>query len=158
LNKRFIFFAALCLLLLSCTTGNLYEKVVAIPGHQWAGNYQPKFTFNITDTASPYRVYVIFRHSEKYNFNNLWLRLGIQAPDSSGITPVQYELPLATNEQGWLASGLDDLYEHRIGLTPESGDFYFKKAGTYTFTIAHLMREDPLQASYNIGLRIERKQ
>ena len=132
--------------------------MVSIPGHQWAGNYQPKFTFKITDTATPYRVYVIFRHSEKYNYNNLCLRLGIQAPDSSAVSSVQYELPLATNEKGWLASGLDDLYEHRIGLTPESGDFYFKKSGTYTFTIAQLMREDPLQASYNVGLRIERKQ
>ena len=158
MKTRFTLFVVLCFLLAACTTNDLYEKVVAIPGHQWSSSYKPQFRFNITDTTSPYRVYVIFRHSEKYNYNNVWLRLGIKAPDSAQVASVQYELPLATNDRGWLATGLDDLYEHRIGLTPESGDYYFKKAGTYTFTVEQLMREEPLQAVYNVGIRVERKQ
>lgn len=158
LKKRFLLFSILVVALAACTTGNLYEKVVAVPGHQWQSSFKPRFTFTITDTTSPYRVSVVFRHSEKYNYNNIWLRLSIQTPDSAALSSVQYELPLATNDKGWLGSGLDDLYEHRISLTPESGDFYFKKAGTYSFTVEQLMREDPLQAVYNIGLRVERKQ
>lgn len=128
-----------------------------MPGHQWKSNYKPQFTFSITDTAVPYRVYVIFRHSEKYNYNNVWLRLSTQLPNSTKATAAQYELPLATAEKGWLASGMDDLYEHRIALTPEADAFYFKKSGTYTFTIAHLMREEPLREVYNVGLRVEKK-
>lgn len=147
-----------CALLVACTTGNLYEKVVAIPAHQWKSGYKPGFAFTITDTAVPYRLYVIFRHSEKYHYSNLWLKLNIQAPDSSRISSAQYELPLATNDKGWLAMGMDDLYEHRIALTPESGAFYFRKPGTYTFQMEQLMREDPLQEVYNVGLRVERKQ
>lgn len=157
LKKRFLFFSIIAVALAACTTGNLYEKVAVIPGHRWSSSYKPRFTFNITDTAVPYRVYVIFRHSEKYNYNNVWLRLGIQSPDSAALSSVQYELPLATAERGWLASGMDDLYEHRIALTPEADAFYFKRRGTYTFTIAQLMREDPLQEVYNVGLRVERK-
>ncbi len=73
------------------------------------------------------------------------------------MSAAQYELPLATNERGWLAQGMDDVYEHRIALTPASGNFYFRKPGTYTFQIEQLMREDPLMEAFNIGLRVEKK-
>lgn len=155
--RNLCIFFLLGILLLSCTTGDLYEKVTAIPQHQWQGSYKPRFTFTIRDTAVPYRLYVIFRHSDRYNYNNLWLKLGIQSPDSSRLSSAQYELPLASNDKGWLATGMGDLYEHRIALTPESGTFYFRKAGTYTFQLEQLMREDPLQEAFNIGLRVERK-
>jgi gliding motility-associated lipoprotein GldH len=158
LNKQLALVFAFCSILIACTTGNLYEKVQPVPRHQWSSNYKPRFTFDISDTTTPYRLFVIFRHSEKYNFNNVWLRLGIQSPDSTQMSSVQYELPLATNEKGWLASGMDDLYEHRIAITPGSGNFYFKKPGTYTFEMQQLMREEPLQEVYNIGLRVERVQ
>jgi gliding motility-associated lipoprotein GldH len=157
LKKQLLLFTGLCFFLVCCTTGNLYEKAVPIPQHQWKSSFKPRFSFNITDTATPYRLYVIFRHSEKYNYNNIWLRLGIQSPDSTRMSAAQYELPLATNERGWLAQGMDDVYEHRIALTPASGDFYFQKPGTYTFQIEQLMREDPLMEAFNIGLRVEKK-
>jgi hypothetical protein len=31
------------------------------------------------------------------------------------------EFQLATNEKGWLATGMDDIYEHRIKLAPDAG-------------------------------------
>jgi gliding motility-associated lipoprotein GldH len=157
LKKQLLLFTGLCFFLVCCTTGNLYEKAVPIPQHQWKSSFKPRFSFNITDTTTPYRLYVIFRHSEKYNYNNIWLKLGIQSPDSTRMSAAQYELPLATNERGWLAQGMDDVYEHRIALTPASGNFYFRKPGTYTFQIEQLMREDPLMEAFNIGLRVEKK-
>jgi gliding motility-associated lipoprotein GldH len=66
-------------------------------------------------------------------------------------------LPLDTNEKGWLGIGMDDIYEHRIALTPPNQKFYFQKSGNYTFTVEHIMREDPLQNVMNVGLRIEKK-
>lgn len=85
------------------------------------------------------------------------MNLYIQSPDSAAPSKVQYEIPLATNEKGWLASGMDDLYEHRIALTPPNKNFYFKKEGEYTFTLEHIMREDPLLHTMSIGLRVEKK-
>jgi hypothetical protein len=49
---------------------------------------------------------------------------------------------------------MDDIYEHRIPLAPEQN----LKAGTYTFTIEQIMREDPLKNVLNAGLRLEKKQ
>lgn len=63
-----------------------------------------------------------------------------------------FELQLATNEK-WLASGMDDIYEHRIKLT----DPQYLKAGVYHFRVEQIMREDPLANVMDVGLRVEKK-
>lgn len=140
----------------SCTKIDLYEKVATLPNHEWKSAYRPSFTFDIKDTTVPYQIYVILRHNEKYNYNNIWVNLHTKSPDGT-VSKAQYELPLATNANGWLGTGMDDLYEHRIALTPINQQFYFKKAGTYTFTLEQIMREEPLKNVMNVGLRIEKK-
>lgn len=142
--------------LTACTNIDLFEKVAAIPDHQWKGAFKPSFSFEIKDTTVPYQVYVILRHNEKYNYNNIRVNLHTKSPDGT-VSKAQYELPLANTEKGWLGTGMDDLYEHRIALTPINQQFYFKKAGMYTFTLEQVMREEPLENVMNIGLRIEKK-
>ena len=131
----FVFFF---LLIVSCTKIDLYEKVTAIPEHEWSNSFKPHFKFTITDTAAPYQLYVILRHNNKYGYNNIWLNLYAKAP---GEKPDKFtlELPLSNNE-GWLGSGMDDIYEHRIALTLDPEKFNFNKAGEYTFSMEQIMR------------------
>lgn len=159
LTKKSFLIGAFCVLLLAaCTKINLYEKVLPIPGQAWQSSYKPSFTFDISDTTAPYQLFLILRHNNMYGYNNIWLNVHRQSPDGK-VSTVPYELQLATNEKGWLAEGMDDLYVHRIPLTPPANDtFYFNRAGKYTFTIEQTMREDPLQHMMNVGLRIEKKQ
>lgn len=151
--------AVLFLLLLfqACAPIDLFERVATIPGQAWQSSFKPSFTFDIQDTTAAYQLFLILRHNNKYNYNNIWLNVYRKKPDST-VSKVPYELQLATNERGWLAEGMDDIYEHRIPLTPPANDsFYFNKPGAYTFTIEQIMREDPLEHVMNVGLRIERK-
>ncbi|MER3463308.1 MAG: hypothetical protein C4329_01685 [Chitinophagaceae bacterium] len=158
LQKKLLYLFAACgLLLTACTHINLYEKVVTVPQQQWSSSFKPTFKFNITDTTVPYQLFLLLRHNEKYNYNNLWVSVTTKIPGSDSTYKAQYELPLATNEKGWLATGMDDIYDHRIALTPPDQKFYFKKKGEYTFIVEHIMREDPLQHILNVGLRIEKK-
>lgn len=152
----FTFLLFSCLLLSSCIKNDLYEKVTSIPRFEWKGGYRPKFEFNIQDTTSPYQLYLIFRHNERYNYNNLWLNLYAQAPGKK-TEKFTLELPLATNEKGWLASGMDDIYEHRIAITLDPDRFDFDKPGTYTFILENIMREEPLQNAMGVGIRVEKK-
>jgi len=140
----------------SCTSIDLYERTVPIPQHAWNSQFKPQFKFNITDTTVPYQVYIIIRHNDRYNFNNIWLNLYTQAPNAD-VQKVQYELPLASKEKGWLGSAMDDIYEHRIAITPQNQKLYFQHAGEYVFTLEHIMREDPLQHVMDVGLRLEKK-
>jgi gliding motility-associated lipoprotein GldH len=139
--------------LYSCNTIDLYEKVVSIPNFEWQSTFKPQFKFSIKDTTSAYQIFIIVRHNDKYNWNNLWINLYTKGPIDS-IQKIQYELPLA-NKDKWLGTEMDDIYEHRIVLTPQG--IYFRRAGEYIYSIEQIMREDPLLNVLNVGLRIEKK-
>ncbi len=161
---RKFFYVLLCLLLVStsgglllssCTTIDLYEKVEAIPKHQWQSTYKPQFTFTIKDTIVPYQLYLIVRHNNKYKYNNIWVNLYAKAPADS-MQKFSLELPLAGKE-GWLGSGMDDIFEHRIAFALDPQKLRFSKAGDYTFSLEQIMRDDPLTDVMNVGIRIEKK-
>jgi len=140
------------LVAVSCTTIDLYEKNVTIPKHKWSSSFKPEFSFSITDTTATYQVFFVMRHTEKYTFNNIWINLYSQPPGDT-MHKAKYELTLATNEKGWLGTGMDDIYEHRIPLTnPQS-----LKARIYKFKVEQIMREDPLEHVLNTGIRVEKK-
>jgi gliding motility-associated lipoprotein GldH len=144
---------SLQLIAVSCTTVDLYEKTVPVPGHKWSRSFKPSFTFTIKDTSSPYQVFLILRHNEKYSFNNIYVNLYAAFPGSDTVIKIQQDLVLATNEKGWLGEAMDDIYEHRIPL----GEPQPLRAGTYTFTLEQIMREDPLENVLDAGLRIEKQ-
>lgn len=157
-SRTLLSLLAVSLFIPACQTIELYEKSVTIPGHTWDKSYKPTFNFTIKDTAVPYKLYVVLRHTDKYNYNNIYVNISTRQPGQDSSRTGRYDLTLATNEKGWLGSGMDDIYEHRILLTPAGQEFYFRKTGDYTFTIEQIMRENPLQHVMNVGLRLEKKQ
>jgi gliding motility-associated lipoprotein GldH len=156
LKKAFFLISLLlvCIVFWTCTTVDLYEKSVTIPGHQWESSYKPEFRFTIKDTTAPYQLFFILRHNEKYSYNNIYVNVYVKGPGQDSTMKIQKDLLLATNEKGWLGTGMDDIYEHRIPLAPAQS----LTAGEYTFTIEQIMREDPLKNVLNAGLRVDKKQ
>lgn len=134
-----------------CRNVELFEKNVAVPGHAWSSSFKPQLTFTVSDTASLYNIYVVLRHSNAYAYKNAWVTIGIQPPGGKMQTD-RFELPLATDEKGWLGSGMDDIFEHRIPLYRQIP----LKKGTYTFQLENAMREDPLPHIFNVGIRVEK--
>lgn len=153
MKKRSVatYLLVLASILVSCTTVDLYEKSVTIPGHAWPNTYKPAFEFQIKDSLSAYRVFLVLRHNEKYHFNNIFVNLYIKGPGQDTAQKVQRDLQLGDNEKGWLGTGMDDIYEHRI-LLAEQGF----KSGLYRFTLEQIMRENPLQNVLNAGVRVEK--
>jgi gliding motility-associated lipoprotein GldH len=138
----------------ACQPIDVFEKNVAIPNFAWASTFKPEITFDITDTTSGYTIFVVLRHSDAYRYKNIWINVNMQFP--TGETRKQaLELKLATDEKGWLGSGMDDIWEHRIAITPPQKPEPLK-AGTYTFRLENIMREDPLKNVMNVGIRIEK--
>jgi gliding motility-associated lipoprotein GldH len=146
------------LLITSCNTIDLYEKTVSIPGHAWKSSYKPSFTFTIKDTSAPYRVILVLRHTQKYSYTNIWLNVSVKLPGTDSAIVFKADKKLANNDNGWLGTGMDDIYEHRIELTDEliNNNVSFRRKGDYIFTLEQIMREDPLKNVLNAGLRIEK--
>ena len=124
-----------------------------IPDQTWYHTNKPSFTFTITDTTASYNIFIVLRHTDAYNYNNLWLILGSQALGDS-IHSQNINIELGNDAKGWEGTGMDDIFEIRKNITP--GPLPFKKAGNYTFTIAQIMRENPLRHILNVGIRVEK--
>jgi gliding motility-associated lipoprotein GldH len=122
-------------------------------GNAWSANQQPEFVFEVKDTVSSYQVYFLIRHGDAYEFNNVWIRLNSKLPGDSVVRKDRFDIPLA-NQNKWLGSGMDDIFDHRVLLYREP--VKFSKTGQYTISIGHDMRVEPLDHVFNVGLRIEK--
>lgn len=139
--------------LAACTQTEVFEKNTAISKHQWQYDHQPAFDFNISDTTVLYNLYIVLRHTDAYRYNNIWLNVGTQSPGDS-IRYQRFDLQLGTDSQGWEGTGMGDIWELRKSIT--KGPFKFNKAGNYKFTIAQVMRENPLPGIMSVGVRVEK--
>ncbi|MFT3950159.1 MAG: gliding motility lipoprotein GldH [Agriterribacter sp.] len=136
----------------SCKTNDFFERNITIPNQEWEHSFKPSVSFDISDTTSLYNIYVTLRHTHAYSYNNIWLNIQFQLPDDTARQQ-RVEIPLASNE-GWVGTGMDDIYEVRRLITPQP--FRFKKSGKTTFTIEQIMRETPLRHIMNAGIRVEK--
>jgi gliding motility-associated lipoprotein GldH len=156
LRNPFLFVAACSLQLAACGSfpSGVFEKDVAVPGQQWESGFRPRVDFIIKDedTASLYNIYLVLRHTDAYDYNNIWIKGTVQEPGDTASKSQRYDLILATNK-GWEGNGMDDIYEHRLLLQPETK---FKSPGTYSFMIEQIMREDPLKHILDVGIRVEK--
>ena len=144
-------FVLLFALAASCQTIDIYEKTAAFPLHSWQSAKKPSFTFEITDTASSYNIFLVLRHEDAYDYNNIWINLTVKSPVD--VVTVRREFILGNNKQGWLGSGMDDVFEHRIAFNDKPAPLH---KGKYTFTLQQDMREDPLEHILNAGIRVEK--
>lgn len=137
----------------SCIKIDQFEKTAQIPSREWFYNNTAAFTFHITDTTSLYNLYIVLRHTDAYNYSNIWLRLGTQFPGDT----MQFQninLTLASDAKGWDGTGMDNIFEVRKNIS--RGPVPFKKPGDYTFSVSQIMRENPLENILNVGVRVEK--
>ena len=152
--KIFLFILILSIAFISCREIDLFEKNVAVPNMQWFNNYNATGSFIIKDTTSTYNVLIVLRHTDAYLYNNIWLNVGLQAPEDAGLKYQKINLTLGNDAKGWEGIGMNDIWEVRklISGVPKK----FIKAGTYNFSIAQLMRDNPLQHIISVGLSIQK--
>lgn len=149
---RFTIFVLFLGLFASCGKVDLYEKHVSIPQHAWSSAFKPAFEFDITDSTADYRLFFLIRHTEKYNFSNIYFNLASLLPGEDTLRKAMFEVQLATDKNGWLGSGMDDIYEHRHPVT----NLVQMRPGHYRFELEQVMREDPLQHVLSVGIRLEK--
>jgi gliding motility-associated lipoprotein GldH len=147
-----IFLLAICLLA-SCQEIKMYEHHTNLSSKGWLSSDSAKGSFYIDDTISDYRLYVVIRHKDAYQFNNIWLNVGLAAP-SDTMYMQKINFSLGTDATGWEGVGMGDIWELRKPLNdlPQQ----FRKSGTYYYSISQIMRENPLQGVMSVGLRIEK--
>ncbi len=143
----------MCLVFTSCANLDVFEKTVSIKGQTWYYDDKPSFTFSITDTSSLYNLFIVLRHTDAYQYNNIWLNVSSRSPGDLARSQ-NINVSLGSDAKGWFGNGMDDIFELRNNIT--QGPIPFKKPGKYTFTISQIMRENPLSNILNVGIRLEK--
>ena len=136
----------------SCQTIDLYEQVTTYPEHQWANKQINQYQFNIADTNAFYNMYFVIRHHNAYHYKNIWLQVNSQAAGDS-LQKQTININLADDMNGWLGSGMDDIYDHRVLIN--SKPIKLPK-GIFSISTQQIMREDPLQNILTTGIRVEK--
>ncbi len=149
----FILIIAVSAWLSACTQLDVFEKNAVIPKNEWQYSFKPDFDFIIKDTTASYNLYIVLRHTDAYRYNNIWLNVGTQSPADT-MRYQKFDLQLGTDATGWEGTGMDNIWELRKLIT--NGPVKFNKAGTYKFSVAQIMRENPLTDIMNVGIRVEK--
>ncbi|MEP7163450.1 MAG: gliding motility lipoprotein GldH [Ferruginibacter sp.] len=152
-RRSFLALITISFLVISCRQVDVYEKNIPIPHYKWQHNFTVSGSFIISDTGSLYNIYIVLRHTDAYQYNNIWLNAGLQGPGDSMLFQ-KVNLTLATDATGWEGTGMNDIWEVRKLLNAEPRKF--KKKGEYKFTISHIMRDDPLQDIMSAGMRVQK--
>jgi gliding motility-associated lipoprotein GldH len=144
----YIFLLVVCCC--SCEKNRTYEKNVSIEKYSWDSKVAPAFTVDIRDTSQLYNIYVNVRHNDEYPFQNLWLLVTTQFPDSTASRRI--EINLADDEGKWYGEGIGDIWDYRSQIQENA---LFDRPGKYTFTLAQNMRQDPIPGIMAVGIRLE---
>jgi len=148
----------ICLVLFAgsgCRPSPQFQDHFAIPGGAWNHDYQPKFKFQIDDTAAAYQLSLLIRHTDAYPFSNIWINMDTQSPNDTTWGKMRIEIPLAAPSGQWLGRGAGEIYEQRVAITSLSKPAHFSKKGIYTIRLSHDMRRNPLPEILTIGLQLE---
>ena len=140
-----VFFAA-------CQTIDLYEQTTTYPEHHWASKQVNQYQFNIADSNALYNVYFVIRHHNAYHYKNIWLQVNTQAAGDS-LQKQTVNINLADDMNGWMGSGMDDIYDHRVLINTKPLKL---PVGAFKISTQHIMREDPLQSILTTGVRVEK--
>ena len=136
----------------ACQTIDLYEQVTTYPDHQWSSKQVSQYQFSITDSNALYNMYFVIRHHNAYHYKNIWLQVNTKAAGDS-LQKQTININLADDMNGWLGSGMDDIYDHRVLINAKPIKL---PKGNFTISTQQIMREDPLQNILTTGIRVEK--
>lgn len=151
----------LCLLFISfcfytgCMPAPYYQKEEVIPQNAWMYNFNPVFSFDITDTNANYKPFFLIRHTQAYPYCNVWVWVYVHIPGDTVVKKERINVVLAETSGKWMGRGMGEIYEQRMPI--DLGDsIKFNKPGTYKVSLEQNMRINPLPEVMNVGLRVEK--
>jgi gliding motility-associated lipoprotein GldH len=151
------FFSIVIFLLSSCNPNRIYEENIDIPKNVWDKNFKTTYQVSITDTTQLYRLSVNVRHTNFFQFSNLWITIYTTFPDGKTLSK-RVELPLSGKEGKWHGECLGDICDVNISIQEKTR---FNQLGKHTFVFEQIMRNkslnlDQLPGIMAMGLLVEK--
>jgi gliding motility-associated lipoprotein GldH len=137
-----------------CTDPNrVMDENISIANHNWSYGNKVKFNVKIEDPAAVYTLYFNVRVSADYKYSNMFVLIHERSDSAKKASSTRYELKLASATGEWLGKGSGSMYSYQI---PFKTNYRFPAKGNYKFEIEQNMRDNPLRAVSDVGLRVEK--
>ncbi len=136
----------------SCGEKPFFDKSHDFNSRNWSHSDTASFSFEVTDTITPYNFILTLRTSTSFAFSNLWVYVNSKAPDNS-ISKVAHKIQIANPDGTWIG---------RVSGTIVETQYYFNSSnfpltGTYEVDVIQAAQQEIISNVYDISLRIESK-
>jgi len=151
--NRLLIVLCLLLMLTACHRDVVSSVHQDLPEQGWSMTDTVRLSLNVPDTTQAYDLALMLRHTEQYNYQNLWFF--VQSPDS--LSPIQSDTVMAclADDRGqWLGKRAGRYYSGYVIM--ERG-LVFPEAGNYTFAIVHGMRDSVIHGIADVGLELRKQ-
>jgi gliding motility-associated lipoprotein GldH len=149
-NRSFLLLLLSSLFFTSCRDV-VYSEYKTFENYDWAAKDKAVFDLEIKDTQTLNNIYLMVRHADSYQYNNLYVFVTTKYPDGKVLTDTM-EVILGNEKGEWLGSGSGDIFDFKV---PIKKNVRFPLAGKYQFVFEQGMRVDPLPLIMDFGFEIE---
>lgn len=152
LRTRLSLFILGACLLSACEQSRVYDKNMSIDAAGWAYGQPLHFEVMVNDTSFTYNMFINVRHADTYLYNNLWIDMATQFPDST-LEHNKINVLLSEPDGKWTGNCVDGICYNTVLIQK---NFRFPAEGKYLFTLEQDMRMNPLPGLLDIGIRVEK--
>ncbi len=134
---------------MACQQGVVYTQFISLPSDGWAADSILTFQPEIADTTSQYDIMMVIRHTDRYDYQNIWLFVDI-IQDSILLRRDTINGMLADDNGKWYSKGMFVLEYPLLYLE----DMRLSQDSQYTIRLQQAMREEQLHGITDIGLKL----
>ena len=148
MKKKSIYFILFFFAFISCE--NNQQLVYNFQQKNWDFNNPVTFLFEIKDTTKTYDMSIFFRNNLNYPYQNLYLI--IETQHNNNILNTDTLHYAITDKYGkWLGEGFGATKNNYFNYNNKVS---FNKVGLYNIVLTHGMRQNPLNGSLSVGVKI----
>lgn len=136
------------ILLVACQSDVVYTKFVSLPTNGWHSDSTLCFNAKITDSISDYNLVVTMRHTDKYDYQNIWLFVDLMQ-DTLLLRRDTVNAILADKQGNWYGAGVFVKELELVYL-----ESVYLPSGNCQLCLQHAMRTEMLNGISDIGLKI----
>ena len=143
-------FLSLVLGFTSCDNSVIFEENQGFEYNTWRYEDVKTFSFSITDSMKPCKIFLNMRTTLDYEFSNIYMNLYSNYPNGVKDTSA-LEFFLAEPNGKWLGKVSGTVIENKAMIMKG----YLTVPGTYTFKLEQAMFDNDLDEIIDIGIRVE---
>jgi len=148
----FLFFISM-IILLSCDSGEVYEKHFDIERITWNRFDMKTFSIDIKDISSTYDFYVAIRHHTEFPLPYITIRFTMYTPGGEMRT-IKQKIVLKDERGQLTGNGMGDLWDV---LHPVRKEFQFRETGICTVEVSSAMSKADLPGIMQVGLIVKKR-